>query len=223
MTATRITTQDIKDATVTDSDIASANKDGAQGTPSMRTLAGTPSTQAFGDSAAVGASTTGAASDHKHAMMANPTPAFATPAIVLGSAAAAGAAATVIRSDGTIAAFDATSPSTQAFGDSAVVGVAAFAARRDHKHAMPANPVSAIGVIVDSEVPSGTINGVNAAFVVNGGSAIIAGAAHVYKNGIRQLPGAGNDYTIVDATGTITFLAGNLPQTGDNVLVDYRK
>ena len=62
---------------------------------------------------------------------------FATPSIVLGAAAAAGAAATVIRSDSTIAAFDATVPSTQAYGDSAAVGTAAFAARRDHKHAMP--------------------------------------------------------------------------------------
>lgn len=65
-------------------------------------------------------------------------PAFATPAIALGSSAAAGAASTVIRSDGTIAAFDTTVPSTQAFGDAAAVGTAAFAARRDHTHAMPA-------------------------------------------------------------------------------------
>ena len=42
---------------------------------------------------------------------------YATPAVVLGSSAAAGAASTVIRSDSTIAAFDATSPTTQAFGD----------------------------------------------------------------------------------------------------------
>ncbi len=67
---------------------------------------------------------------------------FATPAIVLGSSAAAGSAGTAIRSDSTIAAFDATSPSTQAFGDAAAVGTAAFAARRDHKHAMPATPVT---------------------------------------------------------------------------------
>lgn len=62
---------------------------------------------------------------------------FATPAIVLGTAAAAGSAITAIRSDSTIVAFDATAPSTQAFGDSAVVGSAASATRRDHKHAMP--------------------------------------------------------------------------------------
>jgi hypothetical protein len=36
------------------------------------------------------------------------------------------------------ALFDATAPSTQAFGDLADVGSAIVAARRDHKHAMPA-------------------------------------------------------------------------------------
>lgn len=36
------------------------------------------------------------------------------------------------------ALFDATVPSTQAFGDAASAGSAAVAARRDHKHAMPA-------------------------------------------------------------------------------------
>ena len=62
---------------------------------------------------------------------------FATPAIVLGTAAAAGSAETVIRSNATIAAFDATVPVTQAFADAAAAGAAAVAARRDHKHAMP--------------------------------------------------------------------------------------
>lgn len=64
---------------------------------------------------------------------------FATPAIVLGTAAAAGSAATVIRSDATIVAFDATVPVTQAFSDTAATGSAAVAARRDHKHGMPAS------------------------------------------------------------------------------------
>jgi hypothetical protein len=39
--------------------------------------------------------------------------------------------------------FDATNPSTQAFGDSATPGTAMTAARRDHKHAMPAEPTPA--------------------------------------------------------------------------------
>jgi len=68
--------------------------------------------------------------------------AFATPAIVLGTAAAAGGAATVIRSDATVAAFDARNPATQALGDAAATGTVAFASRRDHKHAMPALSVA---------------------------------------------------------------------------------
>lgn len=205
-----------------------------------------PSTQAFGDAAAAGAAAVAARRDHKHAMPANPTPSFATPAITLGTAGAAGAAGTVIRSDGGIAAFDATSPTTQALGDAAVVGAINFAARRDHKHAMPAlssaTPIvesgagavgtavpssredhvhpaaaSAVPTFVFSEVPTGTVNGSNTDFVLT--STPTAGTLRVYKNGIRQKAAAGNDYTLT--TATITFLAGNIPQTGDNILCDY--
>jgi hypothetical protein len=63
---------------------------------------------------------------------------FGTPAIVLGTAAAAGAIDEAIRRDATIVAFDATVPTTQALGDAAATGSAAVAARRDHNHAMPA-------------------------------------------------------------------------------------
>ncbi len=70
---------------------------------------------------------------------AGSTVTYATPAIVLGTAAATGAAASVIRSDATIVAFDATAPVTQAFSDSAATGSATVAARRDHKHGMPAS------------------------------------------------------------------------------------
>jgi hypothetical protein len=77
---------------------------------------------------------------------------FATPAIVLGTAAAAGAASTTIRSDSTIVAFDTTVPVTQAFSDTATTGSAAVAARRDHKHGMPA--ASGVGEILISDTPS---------------------------------------------------------------------
>ncbi len=40
------------------------------------------------------------------------------------------------------ALFDATAPSTQAFADAAAAGTAVASARRDHKHAMMANPVT---------------------------------------------------------------------------------
>lgn len=59
---------------------------------------------------------------------------FATPAVVLGTAAAAGSATTAIRSDSTIVAFDATAPTTSAIGDAAATGSQAKAARRDHVH-----------------------------------------------------------------------------------------
>jgi len=96
-----------------------------------------PVTQGFGDAAATGSAGKAARRDHVHGMPASPGSSFATPAIVLGSAAATGAAPTVIRSDATIAAFDATAPTTQTFGDAAATGAAAKAARRDHVHGMP--------------------------------------------------------------------------------------
>ena len=80
---------------------------------------------------------------------------FATPAIVLGTTAAAGAASTVIRSDSTIVAFDATAPVDQAFGDTAATGSAAVAARRDHRHGMPAAPSSGgVGPILIADTHS---------------------------------------------------------------------
>ncbi len=77
-------------------------------------------------------------------------PAFATPAIVLGTAAAAGAAATVIRSDSTIVAFDATVPTTIHASDAAATGSAAVASRRDHGHGIGAF----VGAIIISDTPS---------------------------------------------------------------------
>ncbi len=65
---------------------------------------------------------------------------FDTPTVTLSNVAAQGSAPTALRSDCTLVAFDATAPSNQAFGDSAAVGTAAFAARRDHKHGMPGSP-----------------------------------------------------------------------------------
>lgn len=61
---------------------------------------------------------------------------FGTPAIVLGTAAAAGAASTAVRTDATIVAFDATTPAALTLGGSGAVGAAAVAARRDHGHAV---------------------------------------------------------------------------------------
>jgi hypothetical protein len=67
-------------------------------------------------------------------------PVGGTPALTLGTANAAGSAATFVKTDATLLAFDVTSPTTQAFGDAAAVGTATVAARRDHKHAMMVAP-----------------------------------------------------------------------------------
>lgn len=64
-------------------------------------------------------------------------PGFDVPTVILGTSGSEGTAITPMRTDATIAAFDATAPTTQALGDAAAVGTAAFAARRDHKHGMP--------------------------------------------------------------------------------------
>lgn len=75
---------------------------------------------------------------------------FGTPAIVLGTAAAAGAASTAIRTDATIVAFDATTPAALTLGGSGAVGAAAVAARRDHSHAV----TGALDALSDVTAPS---------------------------------------------------------------------
>lgn len=94
-----------------------------------------PSTQAYSDAPSPGVAAVAARRDHVHGMPASGGTSFATPAIVLGTAAAAGSSGDAIRADSTIVAFDATSPAASAPGDAATVGAAAVAARRDHKHA----------------------------------------------------------------------------------------
>jgi hypothetical protein len=54
------------------------------------------------------------------------------------------------------AAVGSTSPSTQAFGDSASVGISGEAARADHKHAMPANPTPSTVSQADAEAGTST-------------------------------------------------------------------
>jgi len=95
-----------------------------------------PVTQAFGDSAAAGSATHAAHRDHTHGMPANPV-AYAAPALTFGTSNSAGAAASAIRTDATILAFDSTVPVTQASGDAAATGSASTAAHRDHVHGMP--------------------------------------------------------------------------------------
>lgn len=64
------------------------------------------------------------------------------------------------------------------------------------------------------ETPTGTVNGVNAAFVLANTPA--ANMEEVYLNGLLQ-EGGGEDYTLV--TATVTFVSA--PATGDRIRVNY--
>lgn len=79
--------------------------------------------------------------------------------------------------------------------------------------------VSSVVTYVTREIPTGTINGVNTSFAL--AFTPVAGSEEVFVNGILQNVGAANDYTISGAT--ITFTSGAIPQTGDSVLVSYRR
>lgn len=77
---------------------------------------------------------------------------------------------------------------------------------------------------VDKEVPTKQGGGTapdGTTTIYNLANTPVAGSEHVYVNGVLHNPGAGNDYTI--SGGAITFLSGAIPQTGDIVLVSYRK
>jgi hypothetical protein len=70
---------------------------------------------------------------------------------------------------------------------------------------------------VDQETPSGTINGVNASFT---SSQVPTPSTSLlfFRNGLRLTPGI--DYTL--SGSSISFLSGQVPQTGDVLLCSYR-
>ncbi len=82
---------------------------------------------------------------------------------------------------------------------------------------IPTSPGYSNSNFVDKEVPSGLINGSNAAFTM--ANSPTSGSEHVYLNGILQESGSGNDYTISGAN--ITMLTA--PLTGEKLVVSYRK
>lgn len=102
-------------------------------------------------------------------------PVGGTPALTLGTVAAAGSSANFVKTDATIVAFDANSPTTQAFGDTAVVGTAGVAAHRDHRHAMPATPK-------DTTAVTGVLkgNGANISAATAGTDYLAPGSASTY-------------------------------------------
>ncbi len=72
------------------------------------------------------------------------------------------------------------------------------------------------GTFADAEVPTGTINGVNATFTV-AHTVSPAASLKLFKNG-QELIAGGADYTL--ATATITMVTA--PATGDTLIAFYR-
>lgn len=112
------------------------------------------------------------------------------------------------------ALFDATVPSTQAFGDAAAAGSAAVAARRDHTHAMMAAPTTITG-----NAGSATVLQTTRAIYGNNfdGSAaltqVIGSAYGGTGNGFSKFTGATTaekTYTLPDADATILYSGGAL-------------
>jgi hypothetical protein len=68
---------------------------------------------------------------------------------------------------------------------------------------------------VRNETPGGPVNGINVTFSLVGSA--VTGSVELYKNGVRQKPGAGNDYTV---SGTVITMA-LAPLTGAILLADY--
>ena len=70
---------------------------------------------------------------------------------------------------------------------------------------------------VDGDTPSGVVDGVNAAFTLSAEPQPASSLA-VYRNGLLQKLGL--DYSLNG--GTVTFVAGAEPRTGDTLLASYR-
>jgi len=69
---------------------------------------------------------------------------LAAPSFTLGTANAAGSAATAVASDSTLLAFDTTVPTTIAYGASAAAGSGTTVSYRNHTHGMAAEPSVAV-------------------------------------------------------------------------------
>jgi hypothetical protein len=81
----------------------------------------------------------------------------------------------------------------------------------------PCGGGNASETFIDSETPTGQVDGSNATFVVSSAPSPASSLA-VYRNGLRMK--AGFDYT---ASGqSITFVPEATPQTGDTLLASYR-
>ena len=81
---------------------------------------------------------------------------LAVPAFTLGTSNSAGSSETAVASNSTLLAFDATLPDAITFGQSGSAGSATVTARRDHAHAMAAEPSTTAASQAQMEAASST-------------------------------------------------------------------
>jgi len=125
---------------------------------------------------------------------------LAAPSFTLGTANAAGSAATAVASDSTLLAFDTTDPA--AVAASAVVGSATVSARRDHVHA----GTTATGTVVDEAITR---------FDGTGGASL---------QGYSSLSPTITDAGIINLTsGALAFPATAIASANANTLDDYEE
>jgi hypothetical protein len=121
---------------------------------------------------------------------------LAAPAFTLGTANTAGSAATAISSNSTILTFDATVPTTIAYGASAAAGSATVATRRDHTHGMAAS--DAIARASTSAIAAETDE-----------------ATYISPNRAVYIPGVAKTYAVWDNAGT-SLVGENVGSVDDN-------
>lgn len=118
--------------------------------------------------------------------------AYATPNFTFSTSNAAGSADSVVRSDATIALFDATVPGTIECDDAATAGSAGVAARRDHQHAI-------ICAAPGANLSVSTTNS-------EGSAASFARSDHSHAITSSSNPGAAASILATDASGYLQLL-----------------
>jgi hypothetical protein len=161
-----------------------------------------------------------------------PLVAYGVPNFTYSTSNAAGATSTLVRSDATLAIFEATVPGTILPDAAAAAGAAAFAARRDHTHAIVAAAPSSnlTYATVNAEGGSSSFSRADHAHAITnssnpGAAASIlstnaSGYLQLYGLGIGVAAGAANRITIVNG-GSVGQAAGPLLTFDDSS--DYLK
>lgn len=115
-------------------------------------------------------------------------------------------------------AFDATAPTTQAYGDAAATGSATVAARRDHKHGMPVAPRSArvtrtagdLTLTANITTPTELSSTLRLTLAAVAGDRIMVGYSGIVAPGASS-DGSFSSSTIVSGAVTNQMAAGSRP------------